>query len=216
MQQPDSTVISEPSTKETSAWSCDTSVMSSSNSVSVDPREHLKIRRSSVISVDSDHSGSIIDVQAFHSKHSGKTHMENETVCDSPSTYSLTKPSFNFSKKGVIDLDNSDLFFSPRKPETVNIKANIPGTTVPEVIEPDDFYIDDFDIDDFNVADIPEYFDEPPPSSLTRQNSSTVTTKIKEGEPSKSLWEKKPTTPVSTPKPSKICSPGKLATHQNI
>ncbi|XP_029009012.1 recQ-like DNA helicase BLM isoform X2 [Betta splendens] len=209
MQQPDSTVISEPCTKEKSVLSCDTSsIMSSSNSVSVDSKERLQMRRSSVISVDSDHSGSVIDMQPFHNEDDGTMYMENKIVCDSPSTYSLTKPSFNFSKKGITDLDKSDLFFSPRKSETVvKSKANIPVTADPEDIEPDDFYDDDFDIDDFNVSDIPEYFDEPPPSALTGHNSSTATTKIKEGEPSKSLWEKKPTTPVSTPKPSKICSP---------
>ncbi|GLD58689.1 Bloom syndrome protein isoform X1 [Lates japonicus] len=78
---------------------------------------------------------------------------------------------------------------------------------VGEDIEPDDFYFDDFDIDDFNDSDIPDYFDEPSTSSVSAQKSSTVTATVKEGGPSKSSWEKKPTTPVSAPKPSKICSP---------
>lgn len=214
MQQPDSTVISEPSSKEKSTLSSNaSSVMSSSNFVPVDSKELPKIRRSSVISVDSDHSDSVIDMKPLHSKDSGTMYLENETICDSPSTHSLKKTSFNFSKKSITDMDNSDLLFSPKKTETVvQSKSNIYA----EDIEPDDFYIDDFDIDDFNNSDIPEYFDEPPPSSLSRQNSSTVTTTVKEGGPSKSLWEKKPTTPVPSPKPSNICSPGTSAMRGNI
>ncbi|XP_044048027.1 Bloom syndrome protein homolog isoform X2 [Siniperca chuatsi] len=198
MQQPDSTVISEPSFKDTSSFSCDTSsVMSSSSSVPVDSKKPPQIRRSSAISVDydTDHSDSIINVKPMHSKHSRTLYMENETICDSPS-HSLTNPSFNFSKKTSTDLDGSDLF-SPKKPDTdFQNQCNTPATiTAAEDIEPDDFNIDDFDIDDFNDSDIPDYYDEPP----------TVTPRENEGGPSKSSWEKKPTTPA--PKPSKICSP---------
>lgn len=219
MQQPDSTVISEPSFKEKSSFSCDaSSVMSSSSSVPVDCKMPPQIRRSSSMDYDSDHSDSIIDVRPMHSKDSKTIYMENESICDPPSTHSLTNPSFNVSKKTSTDLDGSDLFFSPKKPDTVfRNKSNTPATiTAAEDIEPDDFYIDDFDIDDFNDSDIPDYFDERPNLSVSGLNSSTVTTTVKDGGPSKSLWEKKPTTPVPTPKPSKICSPGKSAWHEKI
>ncbi|XP_071355526.1 recQ-like DNA helicase BLM isoform X2 [Trachinotus anak] len=211
MQQPDSTVISEPSLKEQSSLSCDTSsFMSSGSSVPVDSKKPLQIRRSSVISVDydSDPSDSIVNVKPSCSKDRKKLYVEDESVCDSPSTHSYTKPSFNLSKKTSTDLDGSELFFSPKRPETVaQNKSNTPATiTATEDMEPDDFYLDDFDIDDFNDSDIPDYF-EPPTSSVSRQNSSTVTTTVREGGPSKSLFEKKPTTPASAPKPSKICSP---------
>lgn len=203
MQQPDSTVVSEHSFKEQSSFSCDTSsVMSSSCSVPVDSKKPPQIRRSSVISVDydSDHSDNIWNVKPMQNKYSRTIHGDNDTICDSPATHSSTNPSFNFSKKTSTDLDSSDLFFSPKKPETVI--PNKSKTTAAEDI-PDDFYNDDFDIDDFNDSDIPDYFDEPPTSSV----SSTVPTTVKEGGPSKSSWEKKPTTPTAAPKPSKICSP---------
>ncbi|KAM9352264.1 recQ-like DNA helicase BLM [Symphorus nematophorus] len=208
MQQPDSTVISEPSLKEKSSSSCVTSsFMSSSCSVPTDTKKLPQIRRSSVISVDydSDHSDSIINVKPMQSKPSGTIHMEDESICDSPSTHSLINPSFNFSKKTSTDLDDSDLFFSPK--ETKTIVQNKPKPSVREDIEPDDFYFDDFDIDDFNDSDIPDYFDEPPTSSVSGQNSRSVTTTVREGGPSKSSWEKNPTTPPPTAKPSNISSP---------
>ncbi|XP_039664249.1 Bloom syndrome protein homolog isoform X2 [Perca fluviatilis] len=200
MQQPDSTMISEPSFKEKTSFSCDmSSVLSSSSSVLLDSKKPAQTGRFSVISVDydSDHSDSIINMQPLHSK-SSATYMKNQ----SPSTHSLTNPSFNFSQKTSRDLDGSDLFFSPKNPETVvQNKCNTPAaSTAAEDLEPDDFYIDDFDIDDLNDSDIPDYFDGPP-------NSSTVTKTAKEGGPSKFSWEKKPTTPAPTPKPSKISSP---------
>lgn len=179
--------------------------MSSSCSVPLDSKKPPQIRRSSAISVDydSDHSDSILNVNPMHSK---TIHVENESVCESPSTYSLPKKCFNLSKKTSTDLDGSDLF-SPKKPQAVVLNKS--KTSTAEDIEPDDFYFDDFDIDDLNDSDIPEYFDEPPTLSVSQQKSSTVTKTMKEGGPSKSSWEKKPTTPVSAPKPSKICSPGK-------
>ncbi|XP_051237812.1 recQ-like DNA helicase BLM isoform X1 [Dicentrarchus labrax] len=213
MQQPDSTVVSVPSFKEKSSFINDTSnVVSSSGSVSVSSKMPPQISRSSAISVDydSDHSDSIINVKPIHSKHSGTTYVKNESICDSPSAYSLTNTSFDFSKKTSTDLDASDLFFSTKMPETVvqnKSKTSTSTITAAGEREPDDFYIDDFDIDDLNDSDIPDYFDEPPTVSVSTQKSRTVTTKVKEGGPSKSLWEKKPTTPVSAPKPSKICSP---------
>nr|XP_019934965.1 PREDICTED: Bloom syndrome protein isoform X2 [Paralichthys olivaceus] len=212
MQQPDSTVFSETSLKESSSVSCYTSgVMSSSSSAVLDSKKPPNIRGSSVTSVDydSDLSDSIINVEPLHSKDNGKLRVENDGECDSPSNHSLTKPSFNFSKKVSTDLDGSDLFFSPQKPETVlRNKPNTPAAvTATDNIEADDFYYDDFDIDDFNDSDIPDYFDEASTSSVTGQNSSTVSTTVREGGPSKSSWDKKPATPVSAAKPSKICSP---------
>uniref|UniRef100_A0A665VCX7 RecQ-like DNA helicase BLM n=1 Tax=Echeneis naucrates TaxID=173247 RepID=A0A665VCX7_ECHNA len=161
------------------------------------------------VDYDSDPSDSIVNVKSMHSKECMDLYVEKESVCDSPSTYSITKPSFNVSENVRIDLDSSNLVFSPKKPDfVVENKLNTPAnTTVAQDIEADDFYIDDFDIDDFNDSDIPEYFEEPSTSAVSRQNSSSVTTTIKEGGTSKSHWEKKPTTPVSAAKLSKICSP---------
>lgn len=215
-QQPDSTVISEPSFNEKSSFSWD-SVMSSSCSVPVDSKKPPQIGRSSVISLDydSDHSDSIIDMKPSHNKDNRKTLVEKETVCDSPSTNNFTKTSHNFSKNTTADLDGSDLFFSPKRPViSRQNKPNTPATTAATVdmmTEPDDFYIDDFDIDDFNDSDIPGYFDELQSSSTSGQNSSTVTRTVREGGLSKSSWEKKPATPARTPKPANICSPGQSA-----
>uniref|UniRef100_A0A8D3E4N3 RecQ-like DNA helicase BLM n=1 Tax=Scophthalmus maximus TaxID=52904 RepID=A0A8D3E4N3_SCOMX len=155
---------------------------------------------------DSHPSDSIIDAEPLHSKDSRTLHVEYESVCDSPSPHNLTESSFNFSKKPSTNLDGSDLFFSPKKQEAISRNKTTAAAT--EDTGPDDFDIDDFDIDDFNDSDIPDYFDEPSTLSLSGQNSSTVSTTVREGGPSKSLWEKKPTTPASAPKPPKICSPG--------
>uniref|UniRef100_A0A7N8XRY0 RecQ-like DNA helicase BLM n=1 Tax=Mastacembelus armatus TaxID=205130 RepID=A0A7N8XRY0_9TELE len=204
-QQPDSTVLSEPSLKV----SCDmSSVMSPSSSAPMDSKKPPQSRRSSVISVESDHSDSIIHVNPLHSNNSGTGYLEND-ISDSPLTHSPTEPSSDFCKKSSIDLD-SDLFFSPKKPESMQNKLNTPAA-VTDTEVPDDFYIDDFDIDDFNDSDIPQYFDEPSTSSVLRHNSSSSSTAVKEGGPSKSPWQKKPETPVSASKPSKISSPGKPA-----
>lgn len=201
MQQPDSTVISEPSFKETSFSS---NGVSSNSSVPVDSKKPPQHRRSSVISVDydSDDSDSVIDLKPLDNKDSRAIGVETDSICDSPSAHRLTKPSFNISEKSSIDLDGSDLFFSPKESESgVQKKSNNTPTIVAAGDEEmDDFYNDNFDIDDFNDSDIPDYFDEP-------QTSSAVTTAVKEGGPSKSSWEKKPTTPTSAPKPSTICSP---------
>lgn len=203
MQQPDSTVLSEPSFKDKSSFSCDTSSLMSSNcSVSMDSKNPLQIRRSSAFSMeyDTDHSDSIINVKPLHSEHSRATHMESESIGDSPNPY------IDCSKKSSTDLNGSDLFFSTEKSETSAVQSKSKTSAVYNK-EPDDFYDDDFDIDDFNDSDIPDYFDKTP--TAPQQNSRTVTTTVKEGGPSKSTWERKPTTPVSAPKPSKISSPGK-------
>ncbi|KAM4573624.1 recQ-like DNA helicase BLM isoform 1-T1 [Odontesthes bonariensis] len=206
MQQPDSTVISEGSFKETTSSSCGTfSVLSSNSSLPVDSKKPQQPRRSSVISLDYDSDDT--DLMPFEGKNSRTVCAESEFACDSPSAHSSKKQHFNLSDKTSTDLNDSDLFFSAKKPEAVmQNKSKTPTYTTAENAEADDFYVDDFDIDDFNDSDIPDYF-EPPASSASSQNFSTVITKVKEGGPSKSSWEKKPTTPVSEPKTSKICSP---------
>ncbi|CAJ1056741.1 Bloom syndrome protein homolog isoform X1 [Xyrichtys novacula] len=212
MQQPDSTVISEPSFKEKSSSYDVSDGMSSSSSVLVDSRKLPQIRRSSVITVDynSDHSDSVIDVKPVKNSDNRGSFMKNESFChNSPSVHDLTKPSFNFSGKANSDLDASDLFFSPKKPGPVAPSKLSSSSTIPRVedMEPDDFYDDNFDIDDFNDSDIPDYFDEPQAAPVPGKNSSRVTTTVKEGGPSTSSWERKPTTPVSAPKPSNMSSP---------
>ncbi|XP_047451887.1 Bloom syndrome protein homolog isoform X2 [Mugil cephalus] len=210
MQQPDSTVISEHSFRESSSSNYGTShILSSSSSVPVDSKKLPQLRRSSVISVDydSDHSDTVINLESRHRKDSKTICVENDSVCDSPSAYSLPKPSFNFSEKTNRNLDSSDLFFTPKKPETVvQNKSNSRGFTDAQEIQSNEFYIDDFDIDDLNECDIPDYFDKP--STSTTQKSNAVTTTVKEGGTGTFSWEKKPTTPASVPKPSKtMCSP---------
>ena len=175
--------------------------MSPSCSVPMDSKNPLQIRRSSAFSVDydTDHSDSIIKVKPLRSEHSRTTHVESENIGDS-------NPYFDCSKKSSTDLNGSDLFFSTKKSETSVVHSKF-ETSALDNKELDDFYDDDFDIDDFNDSDIPDYFDETP--TAPQKNSSNVTTTVKEGGPSKSAWERKPTTPVSAPKPSKISSPGK-------
>uniref|UniRef100_A0A3P9JLH7 RecQ-like DNA helicase BLM n=1 Tax=Oryzias latipes TaxID=8090 RepID=A0A3P9JLH7_ORYLA len=203
MQQPDSTVISDASFKETS--SC--CVLTPSSSAVLDSRKSQQPRRPSVISLDydSDHS----DRTAFNplsSKSSRAICVEDESICDSLSTPRLLKrPCFSESTSR---LDEDDAhFFSPKKPVSVEQnKSKTPTCTTADNTETDDFYFDDFDIDDFDESDIPEYFEEAPTSSVPRQNSSTATA-VKEGGPSKSSWDKKPSSSVSTPKLPKLCSP---------
>lgn len=199
MQQPDSTVLSESSFKEKSPVGCD---LSSSRSTAANYQDPPQIRRSSVISVnyDSDPSDNKINT-----KPSNKNKQFN-----SPLTNNLLNQDCS---KTHNDLEDS-VFFSPNKPEVVgqssgsgnNSKPS--ATTTTQAMVPDDFYIDDFDIDDFNDSDIPDYFDEPTSSSVSRQNTTSGAITVKEGA-SKSPWEKKPATPTSAQKPMKICSPGK-------
>lgn len=204
-QQPDSTVRSESSFKDKSQMRCDTP---SCSSTPAETKKSAHVRRSSVIYVDydSDHSDSVINSNPRAS------YVGEESVCDSPSTYSFINQ--NFSKSSSIDKDDSDLFFTPKKPAAVaqsrSSENNPPAEKEDAVL--DDFGDDDFDIDDLNDSDIPDYFDEPTSSSVSAQNSKSVITSIKEGGPSKSLWEKKPTTPAQAPKLAKMCYPGKFPT----
>lgn len=199
-QQPDSTVRSESSFKDKSQMRCDTP---SCSSTPAETKKSAHVRRSSVIYVDydSDHSDSVINSNPRAS------YVGEESVCDSPSTYSFINQ--NFSKSSSIDKDDSDLFFTPKKPAAVaqsrSSENNPPAEKEDAVL--DDFGDDDFDIDDLNDSDIPDYFDEPTSSWVSAQNSKSVITSIKEGGPSKSLWEKKPTTPAQAPKLAKMCYP---------
>lgn len=202
-------MISEPYVKEMSSSCGASSLLSSNNSVSADYKKPLQPRRSSVISVDSDCFYNT-DLKPMYIKDSRTFCMENESNCDSPSAHSITKPHFSSFEESSLDVNDEDVSFSPKKTEAVlQNKSKNPVPTALTEAEADDFYIDDFDIDDFNDSDIPDYFDGPSVSSVSRQNVSTVSTTVKEGGPSKSSWEKKPVTPVSAPKPSKIYSPGK-------
>lgn len=221
MQQPDSTVILEPGCKRKRSSIADApSVMSSTSRLPVDAKKPIQIRRSSVISVscDSDESDGIIsNVKPAHSEDNRIICVENQSMRDSPSTIYHTNSFHNFSQKTSIDLDGSDLFFSPEKPQTAvqssgSVNAKTPaGIKATENMAQDDFYMDDFDIDDWDESDIYGYFDDHQSPSVSGQNSSTATTAVKVGGASKSLWEKKPATPVPAPKPTKICSPGKPA-----
>lgn len=208
MQQPDSTVISDPNYKEMSSSCGASSLLSSNNSVSADYKKSLQPRRSSVISVESDCSFNT-DLNPMYNKDSRTFCLENESNCHSPSAHSITNPPFCPFEETSLDVHDVDVSFSPKKTEAVlQNKSRNPVPAAAAEAEADDFYIDDFDIDDFNDSDIPDYFDGP---SVSSQNVSAVSTTVKEGGPNKSTWEKKPVTPVSVsaPKPSKICSPGK-------
>lgn len=147
--------------------------------------------------MDSDHSD-IVEVQPPCGRRSGIIHLEDESTCDSPLTHSFTNPSFNSSKKPSSYLNSSDLLYSPMTAEPAAQTGS--KYFAADDVPPDDFYMDDFDIDDLNDSDFPDYFDEPP--------ASTVTTAVKEGGPSKSSWSQKPATPVAAPKPSTVTSPG--------
>lgn len=199
--------INEPSSKETSRLSSDISgILSTRSSAALACKKPPQVGSSSSVFVDdSDHSDSIIHVTPMSSRNGTTAQLDNEE-CDSP-PHTVNHTNLNYSKNTSTDLEESDLFFSPKRKETV--LENVSRTSATDNIEQDDFYIDDFDIDDLDDSDIPNYFEEPPSSSVTSQTQSTLNKTIKEGGPSKSQWEKKPTTPPSAPKPSKICSPGK-------
>lgn len=208
MQLPDSTVINEPSSKGNSCYSSDTAgIFSSRYSAPLDCKNPPQRRRSSSVFVDydSDHSDSIIHVEPLASMKSTVAHVDYEH-CETPTTDSVKNAHLNFSKTNSTDLDRSDVFLSPKRQEITH--ENVLRASATEDMEQDDFYIDDFDIDDLNDSDIPNYYEESPSLSGLLQHPSTTNRTIKEGGPTKSQWEKKPTTPPSTPKPLNI-SPGK-------
>ncbi|KAM8861023.1 recQ-like DNA helicase BLM [Synchiropus picturatus] len=196
-QQPDSTVVSDTSFKDKSSSSCETSNFSSLSCYTSVKKPQSKLSSVITVDYDSDHCDSLIGENNLHCSKNKDTFMDYETVCDSPSVGTLSKPAV--SENSTIDLDDPDLFFSPKKTET---KSKSP----PPTEDPDEFFIDDFDIDNLNDSDIPDYFDEPQSSSAFATKTSSVTSSIKEG-PSKTAWEMKQATPMSTPKPPKINSP---------
>lgn len=196
MQLPDSTVVSEPSSRDTSSISCDTSSAVLSSLLAPGGSRKTTQSRPSLNNYDSDHFDSAaVKMNAALVK---SACAENETIYDSPSTYS-------FSKKMSQDADASELFFSPKKPDSAAKKK--PQAHIELDIDPNDFYDDDFDIDDLSDSDIPQYFDEPPATSAPPQKPSNSSAAIREGGPSRSSWQS-PTTPVSVAKAPPISSPG--------
>uniref|UniRef100_A0A8C6TK75 ATP-dependent DNA helicase n=1 Tax=Neogobius melanostomus TaxID=47308 RepID=A0A8C6TK75_9GOBI len=152
--------------------------------------------RSSVICVDydSDHSDSVLDTKPLQNKTKRPAFVEEEFVCDSPSTHA--PPNQTFIKKSSIDIDDSDFFFTPTKP-THGAQSSGNKTQLEMEDIPDDFCDDDFDIDDLNDSDIPGYFDEPTKSSVSGLNSRPVNTSIREGSSNMNSWDTK--TPTSAP-----------------
>ncbi|CAN9499294.1 unnamed protein product [Ophioblennius macclurei] len=206
-QQPDSTVISEPTSMKPFSSTYGASVGRFSGSGCLDSSSSQK-KPPSVIYVDNDsnHSDGFGQTKPSHCIDSRTTSVEIGSHCDSPSTHNLSKPSFQFTEEDSRNYDEPDLFLSPKKSETVQNKSKTEMSPAAENFEGDDFDMDNFDIDDFNDSDIPNYFDEHPSSSVSGQNSYNATPAVKEGGPSKSSWTK-PTTLASTSKPSNICSP---------
>lgn len=204
MQLPDSTVVSEPSSRDSSSISCDTSsaMLASLSAPGASKKTTQSRSLLNTSNYESDYSDSAVKMNPVLIK---SAHADNKTSCDSPSAYGLTNPSVSFSKKTSRDTDDSELFFSPKKPETAAEKK--PQAYIDLDIDPNDFYDDNFDIDDLSDSDIPQYYDEPPATSVPPQKPSTSSASIKEGGPSKSLWQN-PTTPVSSAKAPQISSPG--------
>lgn len=206
-QLPDSTVVSEPSSRDSSSVSCDTSsAILSSLSAPGGSKKTTQSRSSlNYSNYESDQSDSTVQTSSVLVNTSHAAHADNQASCDSPSTYSFTNPSVNFSKKTSRDRDTSELFFSPKKPE--NAAEKKAQAHIDLDIDPNDFFDDYFDIDNLSDSDIPQYYDEPPATLALPQEPSTSSAAIKEGGPSKSSWQN-PTTPVSATKAPQICSPG--------
>ncbi|XP_030621193.1 Bloom syndrome protein homolog [Chanos chanos] len=125
---------------------------------------------------------------------------------------------FNPSSSQSLDLKQTDLFYSPKRPahagrKSVEIKAD--SSTLDSAhtdsrteTEPDDFFVDDFDIDDFDDTDIPDYFDDAPSASKSNRITSPVAQPIREGGPVTKSWERNVTaTPSPAIKPNKPPSP---------
>lgn len=196
VQQSDSTVHPEHRSIKASYLTYATSPGSSSNSAYQDPTKAL-IKPPSVTCVDSDsnHSDNFSHSKPSNIKVNLTISADDRSHCDSPSTYNLSKSSFNVIEENSQDCDDSDQLFSHKKSEQVQRKSSMETFSIPE-----DFEADDFDIDDFNEADIPDYFDEPPDSSVLGENSYSVTPTVKEYGPNKH------TTPMSTPRCSSYSS----------
>ncbi|XP_055029688.2 recQ-like DNA helicase BLM isoform X1 [Misgurnus anguillicaudatus] len=118
--------------------------------------------------------------------------------------------SFNESNVQIVDEENVDLFFSPKKPtdhyksKTSTAIAN--GTNSRADTEPDDFPIDDFDIDDFDETDIPDYFEESHSVLTSKGNSGAMmSSSVREGGALKPLERK--IVPTPAPQPTRTKQP---------
>ncbi|XP_057693552.1 recQ-like DNA helicase BLM [Corythoichthys intestinalis] len=200
-QQPDSTVISEPSFKDKA--SSDTS----SSFIPTLKRKTPQISSPVIfLDCDSDHSDSLIKEKPMRCQDGQKSVVEMESICDSPSS-SKTHNKVSSVEKTIMDVGCEELFFSPKKKTetSTQLKSNLlENFTVAEYVEPDEFFLD---IDDWNDSDFPDYFDEPQIPAEPLKSPVPRPMAIKEGGLSKSVWEKKPTAPTPAPKPAKIFSP---------
>ncbi|XP_056454234.1 recQ-like DNA helicase BLM isoform X1 [Gadus chalcogrammus] len=211
-QQPDSTVMVEPSVKK-QTYACVTP------STTPIPQRPIPFKRSSIVSNDSRDDALFDDsdcyINTFQSpcipdsrsvpartkfpegnRRTFGSQSISDSLIDSPSNQSPYVP-----KNKNAQLDSSDLFFSPKSPATdVKRCSSITMGTTPRAAytDPKDGFVDDFDIDDFDEMDIPDYFGEPQSSSM---GSSTAVAK-----PVYSSTQRLPATPVSAPKPT-IISP---------
>lgn len=121
--------------------------------------------------------------------------------------------SFNESNNQILDADQIDLFYSPKRVDSgkrnaessVETNTAVPNSSRADTEPVDDFDIDDFDIDDFDETDIPDYYEEPSSVLASRDSSGAKTPSVREGGPSKPL-ERKTVTPT-TPKPTKTPNP---------
>ncbi|XP_077567025.1 recQ-like DNA helicase BLM isoform X2 [Stigmatopora nigra] len=182
--QPDSTVISEPSFKKKSSSNTSSSLIASFK------KKTPQIASPTIfLDSDSDHNDSPLKKRPTRCREEQKSMVEEEeeTFCDYPTSSKSIS-----AEKSTADFDYEELYFSPKKTGT---STQIEEVTVVNDIEPEDFYFEDFDIDDLNESDIPEYYDEPVQPA---KSSVARPTTIREGGPSKSIWEKKP--PAPTPK----------------
>lgn len=124
--------------------------------------------------------------------------------------------SFNETNNQIVDVDQIDLFYSPKRVDSskrnaessVETSTAVPSSSRADTEPVDDFDIDDFDIDDFDETDIPDYYEEPSSVLASRDSSGANTPSVREGGPSK-LLERKTVTPTA-PKPPKTPNPGKL------
>ncbi|KAK9959070.1 hypothetical protein ABG768_011152 [Culter alburnus] len=121
--------------------------------------------------------------------------------------------SFNETNNQTVDVDQIDLFYSPKRADSgkrnaessVETSTAVPNSSRADTEPVDDFDIDDFDIDDFDETDIPDYYEEPSSVLASRDSSAANTPSVREGGPSKPL-ERKAVTPTA-PKPPKTPNP---------
>lgn len=124
--------------------------------------------------------------------------------------------SFNETNNQTVDVDQIDLFYSPKRVDSgkrnaessVETSSAVPNRSRADTEPVDDFDIDDFDIDDFNETDIPDCYEEPSSVLASRDSSGANTPSVREGGPSKPL-ERKTIIPTA-PKTPKTPIPGKF------